>query len=396
MEEKEAGGKVGLIVKDFLPIGQVWIWRQLSLEKLAPVIIFARARSNEKLYPANHVIVFNQSSNFLLKVRMKLWFIFKYFYHGLNKSEKKMIKSGLSQNHISVVHAHFGTVGSEILDLCKELNMPLLVTFHGFDATSVPRRWPGYADKLHKLFQYADTIIAVSNFIREKLINLGCPPDKIALCYLGVPIPKTVKAYSIPGSRIRFIHIGSFVEKKGVPDLVKAFARAFPSDANVELMLVGDGYSKELCRELILELKPANPILMKGTVLSDQVYKEFLEADVFVLNSRIDSQGTTEGLPIALLEAQSYGLPVISTIHAGIPEAIVHNHTGLLISEKDQDALIGAMRQLNNADLIKRMGMQAHAFVKEKFNLIDCNKQLEELYRKADNNQMAKLTYFSN
>ncbi|HEY3402079.1 MAG TPA: glycosyltransferase [Ohtaekwangia sp.] len=379
--------KIGLVVNDFLPVGNVWIWRQLLLKEHKPEVIFAKTRSNEELYPADNVIICKKRSYLLLKIRMKLWFFFKYFYFGLSRKAEKTLRVFIPKHNLAVLHAHFGTVGCEVVDICKSLKLPLIVTFHGFDATSVPNRWPGYTRKLNDLFRYSHTIIAVSHFIKRRLIELGCPPEKIAMSYLGVPIPKACKEYIWTGSRIRFLHIGSFVEKKGVPDLVRAFVKAFPVDSNVELMLVGKGPDKTLCQKLIAELKPANPILMKDAVPSDLVYKEFLEADVFVLNSRTDSQGTTEGLPIALLEAQSYGLPAISTIHAGIPEAIVHNKTGLLINEKDQEDLIKALQQLNSSERIKRMGLAAYDFVKQKFDLEQCNNQLEDLYIQAATDQ---------
>jgi colanic acid/amylovoran biosynthesis glycosyltransferase len=380
--------KVGLVVNDFLPVGNVWIWRQLFLKNHKPEIIFAKIRSNEELYPASNVVICKKSSILMLKIRMKLWILFKHFYYGLSRKAKQTITEVSKKHSLTVLHAHFGTVGCEVLNVCKELKLPLLVTFHGFDATSVPNRWPGYTNKLHELFRYAHKTIAVSHFIRERLIALGCPAEKIAMSYLGVPIPEACKPYSKQPARTRFIHIGSFVEKKGVPDLVRAFTKAFPVSSNVELLLVGKGPDKALCQNLISELKPANPILMKDAVPSNLVYKEFLDADVFVLNSRIDSQGTTEGLPIALLEAQSYGLPAISTLHAGIPEAIIHNETGLLIREKDEEALINALQQMNNAGRIKQMGTAAYEFMKRKFDLELCNNQLDELYRQAGSGQL--------
>lgn len=374
--------RLALVVENFLPIGQVWIWRQLFLDTVVPSIVFARNRSNEFLYPWNGVILYNKRGVFFSKVRVRLWFFFKHFYFSLNPKEKTLIRSGIKRFNIVVLHAHFGTVGCELLDLCRELNVRLIVTFHGFDATAVPKRWPGYSRKLHQLFKNSFKIIAVSAFIKQKLIELGCPPKKIDVLYLGVPIPKDKKVYWKDDSKIRFIHVGSFVEKKGVPDLIRAFSKAFPTSSNVELLLVGDGPERELCRRLISELNPANPILMKDTVPSNLVYQEFLQADVFVLNSRIDSQGTTEGLPIALLEAQSYGLPVISTLHAGIPEA-VSQEGACLVPERDEESLVSALRLMVDGDRIRLMGEASRMFVEGKFNLKECNRKLERLYHSA-------------
>ena len=106
------------------------------------------------------------------------------------------------------------------------------------------------------------------------------------------------------------------------------------------------------------------------------------EADVFVLNSRVGKDGDMEGLPVSLLEAMSMQLAVISTRHAGIPQAIKNGKDGLLIDEKDNNALLAGLEKLiNDAGLRKRLGEAARQTVISRFTDADTNKKIAAVYR---------------
>ena len=365
-------------------MGQMWIYRQMDLGDLSPGVILCQKLENQQYYPFEGAIVeASESSYYIRALKSKLWKVFTHQKPYLEQRAARAFRAAIQEYQISLVHAHFGTMGTKVLDLCRETGTELIVTFHAFDVTSVPRRWVGYREKLQMLFAYCRKVIAISAFIREKLIALGCPEEKIILSYLGVPTERFpfIDRSDRAGKPLRFLHLGRITEKKGVPDLIRTFQQAFPQSANVELEIVGSGEEEEYCQQLLKELSLANPVKILPAVAADEVLSRLHQADVFVLNSRTDSANTTEGLPIAVLEAASTGLPVISTYHAGIPESVMDGATGLLVPEYDHVGLANAMRKMQDEAMRLTMGKQARKLMEDKFDLRGCNQMLYNTYR---------------
>ncbi|MBU3926644.1 MAG: glycosyltransferase, partial [Bacteroidetes bacterium] len=111
------------------------------------------------------------------------------------------------------------------------------------------------------------------------------------------------------------------------------------------------------------------------------VQQEMQNCDVFMLPSVTLDNGEKEGTPVVLMEAQACGKPCISTFHAGIPEVVVHNETGLLVKEKSVSELVDTMALfINNNALVFEMGDKAHKHVRLNFNNQTQNKILSDLY----------------
>jgi glycosyltransferase involved in cell wall biosynthesis len=333
-------------------------------------------------FPFEPCIISKPSSNFDNYLKGRFWFLFKYFKKSLSKRNYNDFKRGLIDHKITIVHAHFGTNGTLIAPLCKELNIPLIVTFHGFDVTSVVKRWPGYRKELRNLFIQIKYAIAISEDMAITLKSLGCPAEKIKVCYLGVPVDefKLINRESRSGP-LRFLHAGRLTPKKGVPDLVKAFAQAFPVAGSAILDIAGDGEDKDQVIETIGKTNSQNSINVLGALNKKDIIAAMQKADVFVANCRTDLSGTKEGLPIAILEAASTGLPVISTVHAGIPEAVQNNVTGILVSERNIIELTQAMITLQERTVALKMGIAGRKLMEDKFSIHSCNEKLYELYK---------------
>ena len=221
--------------------------------------------------------------------------------------------------------------------------------------------------------------------MKERLLKLGCPEEKIKVSYLGVPLddfPFFERLHK--KEKTIFLHAGRLTAKKGVPDLVKAFHAAFGSDnLAAELWIAGDGEERTVVEKTIQELDLSKSVKMLGRLEHDELIEARNKADVFVLNCRTDHVGTKEGLPISTLEAAATGLPAISTYHAGIPESIIDGKTGFLVQEYDTAGFAEAMQRLTNTQLRKEMGRKARAFMEAKFDLEDCNEVLYQIYKEA-------------
>jgi glycosyltransferase involved in cell wall biosynthesis len=180
----------------------------------------------------------------------------------------------------------------------------------------------------------------VSDFIRHRLIERGFPPAKLCTHHLGVEVPQRPDQWPDPGAR-RLLFVGRFVEKKGLHDLIAAAARLGELGGDVELVLVGDG-------ELRSKIKAAAAgsgirHRLTGWLAPEAVAREMAAAAVLVVPSRSAASGDAEGVPTVIFEAQARGLPVIATRHGGIPEAVRHRESGLLVDAGQPEAIAAAV-----------------------------------------------------
>jgi colanic acid/amylovoran biosynthesis glycosyltransferase len=107
-------------------------------------------------------------------------------------------------------------------------------------------------------------------------------------------------------------------------------------------------------------------------------------AHVFVLASVTAADGDEEGTPVSLLEAQASGLPVVSTLHAGIPEIVTDGVSGRLVEERDADALAASLRELaTQPQRWERMGRAGRERIEESYDAGRCVEALEAIYREA-------------
>ncbi|MDB5258755.1 MAG: hypothetical protein JWM14_3450 [Chitinophagaceae bacterium] len=375
--------RVALYVDDFLPYTHGWIYRQVSDPVTNVKTVLCHKRSEEHIFPAVRYVKSSTTGPFMAYIRGRFWFLFKFFASSLSEKSTRELTKELRAQEINLVHAHFGTNGVLIAPLCKQLDIPLVVTFHGFDISSAPLRWPAYRRQLQSLFDQIVYAIAISDEMVNRLIAIGCPKEKIKVSYLGVPLEEfPFVDRSLHTKPLVFLHAGRLTAKKGVPDLVHAFEQAYPTPGEAELWLAGEGEEKKEIQKAIASHQ-LSTVKLLGRLSEEELKQTRSKADVFVLNCRTDEAGTKEGLPISILEACCTGMPVISTHHAGIPEAIQHDQTGLLVNECDNTALAEALRKMSEAPLRAAMGKKGRAFMEDKFSLAVCNEKLNTLYQTA-------------
>ena len=377
--------RVALAVDTFLGYTNAWIYRQITGDPSCASLVLCGGRSCETEFPFEPVAVSPEKTPRLFrKIRGKLWTLFKHFPPRLSAQQRRDFGRAIKKHNIDLVHAHFATTGARYASLCRDLDIPLVITAHGHDITSALKRWPAYQRKLESLWHECPFFIVISEEMGRRLQQMGCPADRIRVSYLGVPTGEFpfVDRSSCSGP-VRFLHAGRLAAKKGVPDLVRAFAAAFPEPGQAVLDIVGDGEERVLVEAAIRESAPANPVNMRGRLSVAELAQCRARADVFVLNCRVDQHGTMEGLPISTLEAACTGLPAIATRHAGIPESVRDGETGILVDEYDTDAFADAMRTLADGETRLRMGSAARAFMAKEFAIAKCNARLGELYREA-------------
>jgi glycosyltransferase involved in cell wall biosynthesis len=296
---------------------------------------------------------------------------------------------GRALEGIQLIHAHFGPDGIYAMRLAQARGIPFLVTFHGFDVTSTD--WalasslrPSSACYLmHRaeLKRSGGAFIAVSKFIRSILLEQGFPPERVRLHYIGVDTARFVPAGD-PGSRTHLLCVGRHVEKKGIDVLLEAFARVAPRFPRVDLLQVGSGPLTSTLKALAARLGLGDRVRFLGSRPHEEVRRMMQEAYAFVLPSRRAGTGDSEALGIVFLEASACGRPVISTVHGGIPEAVLHGETGLLAAEGDPESLAAHLATLlGDRELADAMGRRGRDYVCGGFDLFRQTEKLEGIYQ---------------
>lgn len=265
-----------------------------------------------------------------------------------------------------LIHVHFGPDALALLPLVRRLNLPLAVTFHGFDIT-IETPINAYRRRRHEVFAVARTVFAVSDFIRERLIAHGCPAEKIATHFIGID-NKRFQAPAGIERDIPVLFVGRLVEKKGWHLLLQAMARVQAQQPHAHLHMVGAGPDRKAAEALAAEL--AVHVTWHGMRRPDEVAALMARAQVFCPPSIVAPNGDTEGLGLVNLEAQASGAPTVTFASGGVPEGIDDGVTGLVVRPTTAPALADALSDLlGDSEKRQRMSQAGPTWVAERFSL---------------------------
>lgn len=285
----------------------------------------------------------------------------------------------ITSSHVDVLHAQFGFNAIRILPVAKKLRLPLVVSFHGLDASRMLRS-RSYRNGLREVFNYASAVIVCNPDMAEVLPLTTEQKRKVQWIPYGIDLLKFNPSLRAENSTLRILHVGRLIEKKGVPDLIRAFV-AIQTSQSIQLDIVGTGPEENSCREIVNQNNLQHKVIFHGWKSPEEVKHLMQECDVFVLNSRAASNGDSEGLPVGILEAMAMQLPVVSTYHAAIPRAVDHSVTGLLVKECDTKELTFALTELiENKDLREKMGRAARTKIESFFTLDQMHDKLTQIY----------------
>lgn len=283
-----------------------------------------------------------------------------------------------------ILHCHFGWNGLKGVAL-KEVGAiqgKLVTTFHGVDVNAIPRQ--SGKDYYFRLFQKGDLYTANTDFTKKQTINLGCPENKIYKLPVGLEISQYnfYERKLTAGEKVKIITVGRLVEKKGIEYGIKAIAKVVEKNPEVVYTIVGDGVLRNSLENLILELGIAENIKLVGWMTQEQVRHLYAVSHIFMLPSVTAANEDREGQALVLQEAQAMGLPVLSTLHNGIPEGLLDGKSGFLVPEKDVEALAEKLNYLiDRPEEWPQMGKAGRQYVENRYNITNLNNQLVEMYR---------------
>src|SRR5437763_5992945 len=240
----------------------------------------------------------------------------------------------------------------------------------------------GNDDLLRDICAAAEFVAAETDYSRD-LLRQRCPASaaKIHRVYNGVDLERfPISSLTTTNSVRRIVSVGRLVAFKGFEDLLDACAELQRRGVHFICEIIGDGPLRETLQAKIERLDLSSRVRLLGSLSQKAVSERLQAADVFALASTTDEQGGTDVFPTVILEAMASGRPVVSTRLAGIPELVVHNETGILISPTDTAALANALqRLLCDRDLRLRYGRTGRARIEQHFQIEDTVSPLVEL-----------------
>jgi colanic acid/amylovoran biosynthesis glycosyltransferase len=287
-----------------------------------------------------------------------------------------------------LLHAHFGPAGLTALPLARWLKVPLIVTFHGYDATLTDAEFARahyrarvYVRKRHILQKEAELFLAVSEFLRKQMLTQKFPEERILVHYVGVDTSFFQPAPHIPRQPV-VLFVARLEEKKGCAHLIRAMREVQAVLPATELVVLGDGSLRKELEQM------AKTSLRKYRFLgwqSPEAVREWMNnASVFCVPSVRARSGDTEGFGMVFAEAQAMGLPVAGFSSGGVPEAVQDGETGLLAAEGDWRSLAAnILILLQNPILWRRMSEAGPSRVRRLFDLATQTRKLEQIYNRV-------------
>jgi colanic acid/amylovoran biosynthesis glycosyltransferase len=285
------------------------------------------------------------------------------------EQQQKNIEQYFIKNNIKAVVANYAITAFPIMDICKRNNIPLIVHFHG---------WTAYRKSLlvkheedyKRMFAIASAVIVVSKDMYEQLQKLGCPKEKLTIIYYG--FNDELFAYSDHSENdSTFLSVGRFCDTKNPHLTILAFHQVLQSLPAAKLnMIGGDENLLNSCIQLVKSLKIEERVSFLGIKSPEEVALEMQKAIAFVQHSATTIEGEKEGTPVSIIEAMASGLPVVATRHAGIPDVIIENESGLLCNEFDLNEMAQLMLKIaNDKALNQRIGKNASDSVHHHFTM---------------------------
>lgn len=329
-------------VRDWLPQTKTWIYEQLRwlpTDVRAHVVCDRAENLSQFPWPDLHVLEQAPAEEQLID----------------QIGRKLELPSLRSAAHLArrlsarVWHSHFGLEGFRELPLARAAGLPQVVTFYGYDVTRTPQD-PIWRKRYGQLFGSVARILCEGPHMRQELIKLGAPPQKVLVQHLGVDLARfefAQRAWAGNGS-VKVLMAAGFREKKGLPYALRAVARAqqLRPELDFRVSLVGDASSDP---DSVLEkreiLAAAAELGERVTFLGFRPHAELAELakvhHIFMSPSVRAKDGDTEGgAPVAIIELAAMGLPVLSTKHADIPNVLRGPASAWLAEERDVDGLV--------------------------------------------------------
>ncbi len=374
---------VASYIVTFLKPEMLHVYRQISRLKRWRTVVFCQKQENSRRFPMRNVFVLPKPLTHQLR---RFWQkTIKDEPITIYRSEARRLRKEIIESDAKVLHVYFGHIGVHLLPLLEISPVPVIVSFHGADA-QVDMDKPKHRAAMQRMLELAKLLLVRSESLAERLVALGAAREKIRIQRTGIPLreitftqrvaPKNGAWHCLQASRL--------IAKKGLSTSLRAFAEFAARYPKATLTLAGGGPLLNDLWSLVLKLGLQKRVKFTGFLSQQELRLQYANAHLFLHPSEMGEDGDQEGVPNSMLEAMACGLPIIATNHGGIPEAVEHGVSGLLVPERDHLALAGEMLALTSKpERYTAMSVAAAQRVEKEFNLKVTVAALEGFYEEA-------------
>jgi colanic acid/amylovoran biosynthesis glycosyltransferase len=367
----------------FLKPEMLHIYRQItSLKRIEPFVI-ARKREEAERYPFDRIAIVGKPT---LHFARRFWFRqVRDAPWEVSAGEVRKLVALLERENAQLLHIYFGQIAVHLLPLIRTWTKPVLVSFHGADVM-VDLDKPAYRAATQQMLEAVRMVLVRSESLGRALINLGCPAAKIRLQHTGIPvdeIPFRPRVWPENGAW-KFVQACRLIEKKGLRVSLRAFARFAARHPASTFTIAGEGPLRTELGQLAADLGVADKVFFPGFISQSQLRELFYQSHIFLHPSEVGGDGNQEGVPNSMLEAMASGLPVFATEHGGIPEAIENGRSGVMVKERDEEALAMALLERTaNPEGLSAIARHGAEVVRRRFEQSGQTRQLEDYYLEA-------------
>ncbi len=356
------------------------IYRQITaLRKVEPIVI-TQTRENPEKFPFDKIHIVDKPTFHFLR---RFW-----FRQICNKpwqisgGELAAITGTLNRENAQLLHIFFGHIAVHLLPLIRAWSKPSVASFHGADVL-VDMEKPAYREATREMLGAVTRVFARTASLKRAVVELGCDENKVDIVRTGIPLdefPFREREFPSDG-RWRFLQASRLVQKKGIATTLHAFTAFLIHYPDATLTIAGEGPMLVELQQLTRKLKINNQVVLPGFVSQEKLREIYYTSHIFLHPSETGSDGNQEGIPNSMLEAMATGLPVFATEHGGIPEAIENGVSGILVPERDYEALSRSLLDAaKDFGLLKRLAQNGANVVAEKFDQRNQIRRLEEIY----------------
>jgi glycosyltransferase involved in cell wall biosynthesis len=364
----ETDPRVAVFNTNYLPYSQTFVYEQLVNHQRYAAEVFCWRTENLEWFPFDPVHRANAA-------------------YGATRHSPSFFRR-FRDTRFSLVHAHFATGAVYALPYVERFDLPFVVTFHGYD---VPLHWnakrffpPYWPFLIHSknVLERMTLGLCASTELMELLISYGVPEDKLRVHRLGIDLSRFNPRSTPSEGPLRICFVGRFVEKKGIEYAIRAYAPHASED--VRLDIIGDGPLAGELQALVARLGVDRFVSFLGVLPPEKVAEHLSASDILVAPSVVTRIGDRESGLIVAKEASACGVPVVATVHGGLPDIVEDGQTGFLVPERDVQRLSERLgRLIASPALRKQMGVAARLKMERDYDVRKRVIELEELYDEA-------------
>lgn len=370
------------------------IYRQVVGLKRFRTIVFTEEHKNAGQFPFEPVEVMTK----LLRPKPRGNFALRFWYKYVVKQwpppvriEKDVkpyypfdLLPRLDEHQPDLIHVYYGHKAVTYRNILLKTKIPYVVSFHGVDVAHFAKG--DRTEEFESVLDRARIVLARSQSLLDELAKLGVPREKLRLNRTPIPLEGIdAKIRQVPEDGAwRLVQACRLIPKKGILTAIEALKPVVERWPNLKYILCGTGPQEEEIREAARKAGLAQNVELRGWMEQDELRKEFEKAHVFLHPSELTASSDQEGVPNSMLEAMATGLPVVATLHGGIPEAVENGKDGVLVPEKSPSELGKAITDLlNSPNQIESWSRQARASVVEKYGETESIAAMEDAYAAA-------------